>query len=68
VTAAALAAVPLFGQQNATHRVKDDVALRAAMEKETVQGDLKGAIEQFALPRVSRTQALRLLRLPNPRA
>jgi len=36
-----------LAQQSKTQSVKEEVALRAAMEKETVQGDLKGAIEQY---------------------
>src|SRR5438093_13282798 len=36
-----------LAQQTNSAPVKDEVALRAAMEKETVQGDLKGAIEQY---------------------
>jgi Tol biopolymer transport system component len=44
---AALTAVPFFAQQSSSQTQKDEVALRAAIEKETVQGDLKGAIEQY---------------------
>jgi Tol biopolymer transport system component len=43
----ALMAGSFLAQQPATTTAKDEVALRAAMEKETVQGDLKGAIEQY---------------------
>jgi hypothetical protein len=43
----ALTAGSFQAQQSATPSAKDEVALRAAMEKETVHGDLKGAIEQY---------------------
>jgi Tol biopolymer transport system component len=36
-----------LAQQASPSSAKDEVALRAAMEKETVQGDLKAAIEQY---------------------
>jgi len=39
-------AAPSFAQQT-PQSMKDEVALRAAMETETVSGDLKGAIEQY---------------------
>jgi hypothetical protein len=42
-----LASVPYFAQQASSRNQKDEVALRAAMEKETVKGDLKGAIDDF---------------------
>ena len=42
---AVLTAAPFFAQQ--IQSSKDEVALRAAMERETVRGDLKGAIEQY---------------------
>ncbi|MBI4472551.1 MAG: PD40 domain-containing protein [Acidobacteria bacterium] len=47
IALAALSAVPFFAQQTKAQSAKDEVAFRAAMEKETVQGDLKGAIEQY---------------------
>jgi len=43
----ALTAGSFFAQQSATSSVKEEVALRAAMEKETVQGDLKAALEEY---------------------
>jgi hypothetical protein len=36
-----------FAQQSKTPSLKDEVALRAAREKENVQGDLKGAIKEY---------------------
>src|SRR5687768_12089453 len=47
VAAAAVAAGSLLAQPGTIQSTQDEIALRAAMEKETVQGDLKGAIEQF---------------------
>src|SRR6185295_18107133 len=50
VIVAALVAITgesFLAQQTNSQSVKDEVALRAAMERETVQGDLKGAIEQY---------------------
>ena len=38
---------PFFAQQRFLQNPKDEAALRSAIEKETVQGDLKGAIEQY---------------------
>jgi Tol biopolymer transport system component len=43
----ALVAGSLIAQQAKTSSVKDEVALRTAIEKGTVQGDLKGAIDQY---------------------
>jgi Tol biopolymer transport system component len=43
----ALVAGSFLAQQAKTPSIKDEVALRTAIEKETVQGDLKGAIEQY---------------------
>lgn len=56
--AAALTAASLFAQPTATHSAKEAVALRAAMEKETVEGDLKGAIEQFTKLAQSKDRAI----------
>ena len=51
-----LIAAPFFAQQSQS--VKDEVALRAAMERETVRGDLKGAIEQYKKLAQSKDRAL----------
>jgi len=45
-TVAALLALPLAGTLRGQQE-KAEVALRAAIEQETVRGDLKGAIEQY---------------------
>jgi hypothetical protein len=47
ITAVALAAVLCAVGGAAQSQDKAEVALRAAMEKETVEGDVKGAIEQY---------------------
>jgi Tol biopolymer transport system component len=47
IVAAAIAAPPFLAQQRFLQNPKDEAALRAAIEKETVQGDVKGAIEQY---------------------
>ena len=52
----ALTAAPFFAQQ--IQSSKDEVALRAAMERETVRGDPKGAIEEYKKLAQSKDRAL----------
>ena len=47
MTGVALAAFLSAPAAPAQPQDKAEVALRAAMEKETVEGDVKGAIEQY---------------------
>jgi Tol biopolymer transport system component len=58
VVVAALAAGSLLAQTGTTQSTKDEIALRAAIEKETVQGDLKGAIELLTKIAQSKDRAI----------